>query len=185
MEYLGVITLILLFIVTTTDAQANYMIKFTTAKCQYNTTMIKSLKCSLRNTSNNEIVIDGHLQLAEKIPDFSARTYLFLYRKNMPRLTLADITVNVCEFLEMGHKNKFLALYIKTFSKYLNVIPQCPFQKDFNYTLIGFRIDMDELPLRMPPAEFKTIHLITYQRKLVSQLTFMGHLVSKPKANKG
>ncbi|XP_075151071.1 uncharacterized protein LOC142225178 [Haematobia irritans] len=166
-------------------AFTNFMIKYTAAKCEYNTTLIKTLKCCLRNTADNATVIDGNLQLAEIVSDFSIRTLLFLYRKNMPRFILADITVNLCDVLETVQKNKLVALFVKTFVRSLNEIPQCPFKKDFNYTLNGFSIDMNDFPSRLPEAEFKTVHSVSYERKLISQLTFRGQLIRKPKTKTG
>ncbi|XP_075151074.1 uncharacterized protein LOC142225180 [Haematobia irritans] len=119
-------------------------------------------------------VIDGRLELTTDVPNVSIRTILYFTRKNMPRRVVLDLTLDACDLLNFISKNKIVALYMKNFRKYLNVMPKCPLKKDFNYTLTGYKL---EIPLYIPEGDAKTIHQIIYENKLSGQIVVFGRVV--------
>ncbi|XP_013099401.2 uncharacterized protein LOC106081757 [Stomoxys calcitrans] len=157
--------------------QQNYYIEFTNINCQHNSSAIETLVCSLKKATDNKTLINGRLLLANDIPNFSIRTIVLFNRKNMPRMTLADITVNMCEVLNLMVKNKIVSLYMENFKKYLNVVPKCPLWKNFNYTLNEYAVDLRGLPSFFPEGSFKSVHQIIYENELSAQIKVLGQVI--------
>lgn len=117
------------FLIDAVQSQCNYYIEFTKASCTFNSPIIKTLECSLRKDDKNSNLIDGRLELAATIDAIRVRTILQFSRKNMPKMTVYDITLNACEFFETIHKHKIMLIFKNTLSKFVNQLPECPIQK--------------------------------------------------------
>ncbi|XP_061394297.1 uncharacterized protein LOC133329847, partial [Musca vetustissima] len=126
---LNIIILLNIPLVVVIGAKPNSHIQFTQCTCQYNTTRIRHLDCSVKNDSNHVGLIYGRLELASVIADFSIRSTIHSYRKNLAPRKLLELTVNACDILDVAQKTKLIVTYVNNFKKYLNVVPKCPFRK--------------------------------------------------------
>ncbi|XP_059221453.1 uncharacterized protein LOC131996044 [Stomoxys calcitrans] len=157
--------------------KGNYLIQFTKCSCSHKTPRVRAFECSLRNDSKRLNLIDIRAELSAVIQEVNARAILHLFQKNRPRMTLVDVTVNACNFMETMSKVRMFVIFRRVLDKYLNVIPKCPLKKDFNYTLTGMHYGVDDLPPYLPEADFKNIILLTTKRNETVKMEFFGRIL--------
>ncbi|XP_073821549.1 uncharacterized protein [Musca autumnalis] len=108
--------------------------------------------------------------------DITVRTTLHSFRKNMQTIKLIDLTITICQLLDVAKKTKLVSSYVDNIKKYLNVIPKCPLRKNFNYTLTGFHISNMELPAYVPEGKYKTMHILEYRNKRIADIMVWTHV---------
>ncbi|XP_061396581.1 uncharacterized protein LOC133332215, partial [Musca vetustissima] len=153
--------------------ERNYILELTKVQCSQNSTHFKALVCSLRNESN-ENVLDMRMELATTIKDFQIRSIMNGYRPKMPVLKIYDVNLSACDFLANLNRLRLFIALLKTLRRYYNGGTKCPFRKNYNYTIKGFRFDTSLYPSYLPEGVFTAINFVKYENQLIAKVAFWG-----------
>ncbi|XP_011291781.1 uncharacterized protein LOC101894096 [Musca domestica] len=169
------IAVICLSIASLSAQERNYIIELTKVRCYQNSTHFKALQCSLRNESNIR-VLDIRMELTTTIRDFQIHSVMKGYRPKMPTLTIYDVNLSACDFLANLNRLRLFITLLKSFKRYYNADAKCPFRKNFNYTLIGFKFDTSLYPSYLPEGVFTAVNSVKYENKSIAKTMFWGRV---------
>lgn len=64
--------------------------------------------------------------LRQSVDNIDVRFLLHLTPKNLPKMTILNFRLNVCDFVRMTHKEKLFKIFMEQVKNYVNFPLVCP-----------------------------------------------------------